>query len=325
MAGMRRKVRWSWRVSAVLLGMFLLGGSAAVASIPQGNFINACRSADTGLLRVIDPAAGQKCGTGEIFLRWSHWNYRNGWLATVTYRVADVATFQGSSYIVRVSPPVGTKPTNTSYWSLVAAKGAIGLQGIQGLPGVAGATGLVGAVGATGAQGLAGVAGAVGATGPQGLPGLIGATGAQGLPGATGLAGATGLPGATGLAGPTGLPGVDGAIGPTGLQGIQGTQGIQGPTGLTGAGADPIFAKINSDGTIAYAQHVTAGAYSGTITKTYTLTFDKNISACAVTAVANSVVAFPVVSSHGATTVSLQFSLLTGLLTPSGFEVTVTC
>jgi hypothetical protein len=298
MAGMRRKVRWSWRVSAVLLGMFLLGGSAAVASIPQGNFINACRSADTGLLRVIDPAAGQKCGTGEIFLRWSHWNYRNGWLATVTYRVADVATFQGSSYIVRVSPPVGTKPTNTSYWSLVAAKGAIGLQGIQGLPGVAGATGLVGAVGATGAQGLAGVAGAVGATGPQGLPGLIGATGAQG---------------------------VIGAAGPTGLQGIQGIQGIQGPTGLTGAGADPIFAKINSDGTIAYAQHVTAGAYSGTITKTYTLTFDKNVSACAVTAVANSVVAFPVVSSHGATTVSLQFSLLTGLLTPSGFEVTVTC
>jgi hypothetical protein len=31
------------------------------------------------------------------------------------------------------------------------------------------------------------------------------------------------------------------------------------------------------------------------------------------------------VSSHGTTTVSLQFSLLTGLLTPSGFEVTVTC
>ena len=106
---------------------------------------------------------------------------------------------------------------------------------------------------------------------------------------------------------------------------MQGLPGITGATGATGAGADPVFAKINSDGTIASAQHVTSSAYSGVVTKTYTLTFDKNISACAVNAVSDTLVAVPVVSSHGTTTVSLQFTLLTALLTPTAFELTVTC
>ena len=79
MAG-KRKVRWSWRVSAVLLGMFMLGGSVAVAAIPQGNTINACRDAKTGALRVIDTAKGAKCTTSEVPLRWNHWTWRNTWL-----------------------------------------------------------------------------------------------------------------------------------------------------------------------------------------------------------------------------------------------------
>ncbi len=353
--GTRRKVRWSWRVSALLLGVVALGGSAAVASIPQGNFINACRNSVTGALRVIDPANGGKCGNGEVFLRWSSWHYRSIWLAGSKYVVADVVTYQGSSYIARVAPPVGTKPTTTKYWSLVASKGAIGvpgipgIQGIQGIPGLKGATGLVGAVGATGPQGLLGAIGATGATGargltgaigaigptgPQGLDGLVGPTGAQGLTGLVGATGSQGIPGGTGLTGLTGptgaqglpgVPGLDGATGPTGLQGLTGLTGLTGPTGAAGAGADPIFAKINSDGTIANAQHVTNSVFSGGLTKIYTLTFDQNISACAVNAVSDALVAIPMVSSHGTTTVGIQFTLLTALLTPTAFEVTVTC
>lgn len=308
MVGTRRKVRWSWRVGALLLGIFALGGSAAVASIPQGNIYNACRNLTTGALRVIDPGKGDKCVAGEGFLSWSRWSYRGSWLSGAQYRFADVVTYQGSSYIARLPPPLGTVPTNAGYWGLLASKGAVGLPGLPGIPGLKGATGLVGAVGATGPQGLLG---ADGPTGPQGLPGL------PGLPGATG---SQGVPGATGL------PGVDGATGVQGVPGVQGIQGIQGPTGLIGAGADPIFAKINGlDGAVLYGQHVTGGSYSGLL-KTYTLTFDKNVSACAVSAVPVGLVAIPIVSTHGSTSISLQFGLLTlGALTPTTFEVTVTC
>ena len=329
--GTRRKVRWSWCVSALLLGVVALGGSAAVAAIPQGNFINSCRNSTTGALRVIDPSKGDTCGAGEVFLRWSSWHYRGVWLSGSRYGVADVATYKGSTYIVRAAPPVGAVPTNTTYWGLVASKGALGVQGLPGIPGIPGIQGVPGVKGATG---LVGAAGASGATGPQGLQGLLGAIGATGATGAKGLTGAigpagpqgltglTGLTGATGSQGLSGVPGLDGATGPTGLQGLP---GITGATGATGAGADPVFAKINSDGTIASAQHVTSSAYSGVVTKTYTLTFDKNISACAVNAVSDTLVAVPVVSSHGTTTVSLQFTLLTALLTPTAFELTVTC
>jgi len=370
MAGTRRKVRWSWRVSALLVGMVALGGSAAVAAIPQGNVFNACRNSTTGALRLIDPGNGESCSGGEVFVRWNRWTWRSTWLPQSKYAVFDVVTYQGSSYIARQAPPVGVAPTNLTYWGLVASRGLpgprglTGLQGLQGIPGVKGATGLVGPIGATGPQGLTGAAGAIGATGPQGLTGAagaIGATGPQGLTGAAGAIGATGPQGLTGLLGPTGpqglpgatgsqgipgLPGSDGATGPTGLQGltgatglqgltgatgatgvqgIQGVQGVVGPTGLPGAGADPIFAKINSDGTTAYGQHITGSSYSAG-TKTYTLTFDRNISACAVIPASSSLVAIPVVGAHPSTSVTIQFTtLLLPALTPTPFEVTVTC
>jgi hypothetical protein len=352
MAGTQRKIRWSWRVSALLLGMVALGGSAAVAAIPQGNVFNACRNSTTGALRLIDPGKGESCAGGEVYVRWNRWTWRSSWLSQSQYAMFDIVTYQGSSFIARQAPPVGVAPTNTTYWGLIAARGLPGLrgltgltgpQGLQGIPGVKGATGLTGAIGATGPQGLtgaagaigatgpqgltgaAGAAGAIGATGPQGLTGLLGPTGPQGLPGLPGVDGSDGATGPTGLQGLTGATGVQGLTGATGVQGIQGVQGVTGPTGLTGAGADPIFAKINSDGTTAYGQHITNSSYSS-VTKTYTLTFDQNIGACAVIPVSSSLVAIPVVGAHPSTSVTIQFTtLVLPALTPTPFEITVTC
>jgi hypothetical protein len=240
------------------LGFVALGGSVAVADIPDGNVISTCRNTTTGSLRVIDRSAGQICVAGEVRLDFANWRWRGQWSSTLTYRTADVVFYLGSSYIDRVEPPVGTVPTSGTYWSLVASKGAIGPRGFRGLQGVrgpAGATGPQGAVGVTGPRGIQGtigatgppgidgvdgVAGAVGATGPRGLPGLdgvdgpTGPRGVQGPLGATGPPGIDGVDGVAGATGPPGLDGVDGVVGPTGPRGIQGVDGATGPQGVQG-------------------------------------------------------------------------------------------
>jgi hypothetical protein len=180
-------------------------------------------------------------------------NFAGAWAANVAYQSGSVVTYLGSSYVTLYAPPVGTLPTNTAYWTVVAqrgaagvagAKGATGAQGLQGLagaPGTAGLPGSAGATGATGLAGLAGTAGADGAVGPTGLTGAIGPTGLTGAIGPTGLTGAIGPTGLTGAIGPTGLTGLTGlagATGPTGLQGLQGTQGIQGVQGIQGLTGD---------------------------------------------------------------------------------------
>lgn len=272
-----RKFRWSWRAGVLLLGFVALGGSVAVASVPNGNVINTCRNLSTGALRVIDPSVGGRCTSGEAALSWSHWTWRSTYLPTVKYNVADVVYFGGQSYIARKSPPIKTPPTNTTYWGLVASRGAIGLRGLQGLRGL------------------------------------------------TGLTGAAGLPGIPGPTGPTGLTGLTGATGPQGPTGLTGATGPQGPTGATGVGADPIFAKILSDGTVAYGQHVTSAVYSGALTNTYTVNFDRDVSQCAINAVSSGQSAVPLITSQTSNVVTLQFSLLSGLLTPNTFEVMALC
>jgi hypothetical protein len=299
-----QKFRWSWRLGALLLGFVVFGAGAAVADIPDGNVINGCRNIKTGALRVVDRSAGQKCAAGEAALTWSNWKWRGPWFATTTYRTADVVSYLGSSYLVRVAPPAGTKPTSTAYWSLIAARGVAGLRGATGPAGPSGLQGLTGAIGPIGAQGLQGLTGDVGpagSIGPQGLQGLTGATGSQGLQGLTGATGSQGLQGLTG------------ATGPQGLQGIPGVN------------ATSIFAKISSTGTVLYSKHVTAVSYSAGLTKTYTITFDQDVSQCAVSAVPQSQLAIPVVGSQTATTLDITFNLLTGLLTPTTFFLTMVC
>jgi Collagen triple helix repeat (20 copies) len=247
------KAKRVWRASALLVGLVMLGGSAAVADVPDGNVINGCRNTTTGALRVIDRSAGNRCVAGEAPLNWANWRSRGVWYSVFTYHVADVVAYLGSSYVAKATPPVGDKPTDTAYWNVVATKGAIGVQGLPGVPGPQGVQGIVGDVGATGS------------TGPQGV---------QGVPGVS---------------------------------------------------AVPIFATIDNAGTLLHSKHVTNVSYSGLPAKTYTITFDQDVSQCAVSAISEVQTAIPVVSARTPTSISITFDLLTGFLTATTFDVTMAC
>ena len=90
--------------------------------------------------------------------------YKGAWSSGAAYDFLDMVIKDGSSYlcIAEDGAPAGTAVTNTTYWALIAHKGATG------------------ATGATGPQGPKGDKGDTGATGPQGPKGATGATGPQG-------------------------------------------------------------------------------------------------------------------------------------------------
>ena len=76
----------------------------------------------------------------------------------------DVVTYNGNTYGCVKSHTASSSilPTNTTYWTLLASKGATGATGPQG------------ATGPRGPQGATGAKGATGATGPQGPKGADG-------------------------------------------------------------------------------------------------------------------------------------------------------
>ena len=94
--------------------------------------------------------------------------YRGAWASGTTYSFFDLVTSGGNSYLcINTSgAPAGTAVTNTTYWALIAQKGATGDTGATGPQGPKGATG------ATGPQGPKGDKGDTGATGPQGPSGV---------------------------------------------------------------------------------------------------------------------------------------------------------
>ena len=226
---------WKWR-----------GNWAASKSYATGDVVSA---GGMTFLAIANSPAGNPPATKPKLWAFigSRLNFVGPWVASQAYAAGNVVSSQGSSYVALIAPPVGTSPTNTSYWTLVAERGASGLPGIPGAPGATGLTGpagltgptgltgdtgLTGPTGLTGDTGLTGPTGLTGDTGPTGLTGDTGLTGPTGLTGDTGLTGPTGLTGATGL---TGLPGAAGATGLTGPTGLTGATGLTGPTGLTGA------------------------------------------------------------------------------------------
>ena len=91
--------------------------------------------------------------------------YRGAWASGTTYSFFDLVTSGGNSYLcINTSgSPAGTAVTNTTYWALIAQKGATGATG---------ATGPQGPKGDTGATGPQGPKGDTGATGPQGPSGV---------------------------------------------------------------------------------------------------------------------------------------------------------
>lgn len=94
--------------------------------------------------------------------------YKGAWSSGAAYDFLDMVTKDGSSYlcIAEDGAPAGTAVTNTTYWALIAQKGATGATGATGPQGPKGDTG------ATGPQGPKGDKGATGATGPQGPSGV---------------------------------------------------------------------------------------------------------------------------------------------------------
>lgn len=48
---------------------------------------------------------------------------RGKWNASAQYEISDLVIYQGSSYYCVARPPIGTAPTNTSYWALLASVG----------------------------------------------------------------------------------------------------------------------------------------------------------------------------------------------------------
>lgn len=91
--------------------------------------------------------------------------HKGAWSEAEAYDFLDMVIKDGSSYlcIAEDGAPAGTAVTNTTYWALIAQKGATGATGPQGPKG---------ATGATGPQGPKGDKGDTGATGPQGPSGV---------------------------------------------------------------------------------------------------------------------------------------------------------
>jgi hypothetical protein len=77
--------------------------------------------------------------------------------------------------------------------------------------------------------------------------------------------------------GPRGPKGARGATGDTGPQGPQGAQGPQGP-----AGAAPLFAVVDSDGTLFKGSGATTVQHS--VVGEYVVTFNRNVDECAAVA-----------------------------------------
>ena len=115
----RRSIgRWIALTAVVLAST----AGIAIAAIPNGNTINACRNNTTFAVRIIDKDLAQACSTSETALAWTSWKYRGAYAATTAYNIADVVYYRSSSYLVTgaTKPPAGTVPTNATYWSLVA-------------------------------------------------------------------------------------------------------------------------------------------------------------------------------------------------------------
>ena len=102
---------------------------------------------------------GPQGPTGSTGAKGVSMRLKGAWASGTSYvndgSYIDVITYSGNTYGCIKSHTASSSilPTNTTYWSLLASKGATGPQGPQGLQGPTGATGAKGATGATGPQG----------------------------------------------------------------------------------------------------------------------------------------------------------------------------
>ncbi len=109
---------------------------------------------------------GSKGATGAKGATGISMRLKGAWSSSVAYvndsNYIDIVTSGGNTYACKVSN-TNQAVSNTTYWELIAQKGATGAQGAKGDKGD---------VGAIGPQGIQGPKGATGATGPKGADGL---------------------------------------------------------------------------------------------------------------------------------------------------------
>ena len=122
MMGTGRTLGRAWRVGAVVFGLTLCMAGSAIADVPDGNVVNACRNNTTFAIRVIDKSGGQTCTGSETALSWQSLKWRGAWSASTQYNQWDVVSRNGSSYIAIVNPRVIGSDPATSFlkWNLLA-------------------------------------------------------------------------------------------------------------------------------------------------------------------------------------------------------------
>lgn len=122
-----------------------IGADLRTRSLAAGQNISISVSGDLITVSSSVPAGP----AGEPGLVW-----KGTWNSSTTYAMKDVVSYNGSSYVCKVSTSTNSQPPS-SHWDLLAQKGDAGATG---------AAGPTGATGATGPQGIQGVAGPKGLT-----------------------------------------------------------------------------------------------------------------------------------------------------------------
>ena len=110
---------------------------------------------------------GAKGATGVSMRLLGAWAASKAYVNNASY--IDIVTYGGNTYGCIKSHTSSTSiiPTNTTYWQLLAQKGATGAPGAKGATGATGPQGPQGVAGPTGPQGKTGATGPQGATGPS--------------------------------------------------------------------------------------------------------------------------------------------------------------
>ncbi|MFR2529083.1 hypothetical protein [Clostridium paraputrificum] len=102
---------------------------------------------------------GERGATGAAGAKGVSMRLLGAWSSSIAYvnnsAYIDIVTYSGNTYACKTSN-TGQTPTNTTYWTLIAQKGAQGTQGPKGDTGAAGPQGPQGATGAKGATGSQG-------------------------------------------------------------------------------------------------------------------------------------------------------------------------
>jgi hypothetical protein len=176
MQPVRKLVSYANVTSTLALVAAVSGGAYAVTSLPAGSVgtTQLATGAVTNPKLATGAVTSAKVLDGSLYLGdlapGQVITWRGAWSSTTSYRALDIVSYGGSSYIARAASH-GVGPTNTTYWSVLAARGPQGLQGPRGLQGIQGDQGIKGDQGLKGDQGIQGIQGLKGDQGIQGVKG----------------------------------------------------------------------------------------------------------------------------------------------------------